>query len=600
MALLERIFTPQKASLEPQKAVTGPGASVMSWGTPIGYVSNDPRQMIREALAVYARGNRWVMRAEMTISGRVGSVPWHLETDDGEEVTDESSPELRAIRDLFEKPLGDDFESQYGGQPRTRRELWGLTSRHMGLVNVGFWFLDEMNALTGWPKRIFYIRPDRMTPKEEGGRLVGWVLDEDGSGSGKQLSTEEVVPFYLVPPDKGYFGQGLVEAIATTLPMPNTIDRHAIDTLASGGRLPGIYAPKEVAGDDVFDRLQSDLRVIKDMPDSSKRDVVARMPMEFTPTAADMNSLSVVELSRMSRDDVLAHWGVPLSTIGGYTPAGMNSGETRKYDEAALWQNAVQFRIDSMYERIQYQMLDRLGMGLQLVVDVPTFDDETPKYELARIAESQPLKNIERRRILGLEPFGDPALDNAVWVPVSTVEIAQAPGDAEAPTTPEDEGTVVSRQQAEAVGVLIRAGFDPNDALRALGLPDIKHVGLLPITLQSDPANVEVVDEALGKARRLPAKAKTMNMDPLIERVRETSEDRLERDVAKVLDKMRTEISEKVAAKHDHLSRKPTDASVWWDEGRWRRELEKAIKPHISLAAETVGEKVTTALEGKS
>jgi HK97 family phage portal protein len=42
----------------------------------------------------------------------------------------------------------------------------------------------------------------------------------------------------------------------------------------------------------------------------------------------------------------------------------------------------------------------------------------------------------------------------------------------------------VDKGDIESVGALIRAGFDPTDALRVLGLPPIKHTGSLPITVQ--------------------------------------------------------------------------------------------------------------------
>ena len=45
----------------------------------------------------------------------------------------------------------------------------------------------------------------------------------------------------------------------------------------------------------------------------------------------------------------------------------------------------------------------------------------------------------------------------------------------------------VSDSQINSVGALVRAGFDPEDALRVLGLPPIKHTGTLPITVQPDP-----------------------------------------------------------------------------------------------------------------
>ena len=38
-------------------------------------------------------------------------------------------------------------------------------------------------------------------------------------------------------------------------------------------------------------------------------------------------------------------------------------------------------------------------------------------------------------------------------------------------------------QRIGAAGTLIRSGFEPADALRAVGLDPIKHLGLLPVTL---------------------------------------------------------------------------------------------------------------------
>ena len=48
--------------------------------------------------------------------------------------------------------------------------------------------------------------------------------------------------------------------------------------------------------------------------------------------------------------------------------------------------------------------------------------------------------------------------------------------------------------RAEAAGVLIRAGYDPDDASRLVGLEGIRHTGAAPVTVQSASAvedNVE-------------------------------------------------------------------------------------------------------------
>lgn len=40
---------------------------------------------------------------------------------------------------------------------------------------------------------------------------------------------------------------------------------------------------------------------------------------------------------------------------------------------------------------------------------------------------------------------------------------------------------------ATVIGGLVRAGYEPNDILRVLGLPPIKHTGTLPVTVQAEP-----------------------------------------------------------------------------------------------------------------
>lgn len=42
------------------------------------------------------------------------------------------------------------------------------------------------------------------------------------------------------------------------------------------------------------------------------------------------------------------------------------------------------------------------------------------------------------------------------------------------------------KEKVDAVGALIRSGFDPMSALAAVGLPAIDHLGLLPVTLQKE------------------------------------------------------------------------------------------------------------------
>jgi hypothetical protein len=417
-----------KALLPPaEKAVTGAGAFSMERGHYIGDVGRDTprtihgqRLFIKEALGIY-HTDRHIKRAEQVVSQRVAGLKWHLEEPDGTEVTDDSPDNLIVIRDLLESPTGGE---RIGNQPRTRRELWGLTIRHAGLVNVGFWYLDEIDRAAGWPERILYIRPDRMSPGlDDNGELKYWALDASDNRPGTRLELNEVLVFYLEPPDDGFYGRGQVEAAMDIARKTRLGDRHELDVLSSGGRLAGIISPKmSGAGGPMdptaFDRLQNDLRNVVEMPDAAKRAIVARAPVDFIPTAADLERLQTVELGRLNREEKFGLWGVDPQLAGYPGPGGLNSGESRAYIEASTWQNACQPRVDMLWEAIQYQLLDRLdklGVNLSLEIETPTFDDDMPKFDMAQKAENLPLTQKERRALVGLPPFDDER-DDEVWL----------------------------------------------------------------------------------------------------------------------------------------------------------------------------------------
>lgn len=577
----------------PAKAETGIGAFYMTHDPPLASLARTPQKMMREAQAIGVR-NRWIRRAEKTISDRFGSVGWHLETRDGEVVTDDSPPALRAVRDLLEKPYTPKKGDPLTPTPRTRSGLWGITSRHKGLCGSSFWFLDEVDALNGFPLQLLYVNPARMTPAAEGGNLYGWVLDADDRGNGIPLRRDQVLHFTLDEPDDGYFPAGLVETAMADVNITAAADRHTAGTMASGGKLTGVYSPRgdTVIPPDVFQTLERELRAQAELPDAMRRSIVLRGPVEFTPTSANAQELDLVAVQGMARDDVFIIWNMPLSQVGGTAPVGLNSEGNKDSDEAILWQNAVKPRLDRFREKVQFELLDRLPeLGLQLVIEEPEFDDDAPKYSMATQAANLPLRNVERRAILGLPPFGDEALDNAVVLPATMVTVASAP-PVDVPTAT-GKKPPINKQQADAVGALIRSGFSPAGALEALGLPPIEHLGLLPITVQTDPANAEVAADALsGKASTKALHAKPVNVRPAVDNMIP----KIQRDLEAFLKRQRSEVLSKIKSNADHIARKPGDASSWWDDEKWDRELMDVLRPYAAGIAEITVEQTDKVL----
>jgi len=429
VGLLDHLVSlvPSRAAV---KAVSGSGFHTSLTYPQVSSFTRDPTRMARQAQDAYV-ANRHVRKAERVITQRFSTVDWHLEDGEGvrigEEEAENADPAYIAVRDLLEHPYRPVAGEPLPAVPTTRSGLWSITSRHMGLCGYGFWYLDETEAFGGTPRSLLYINPARMKAAvDASGALTGWVLDPDSRSGGTPLELASVVPFHLEPPDMGHTPTGLVETAMSMVDLTRFGDRHASGVLAAGGRLAGSFSPRgdAIIEDEQFKQLVLDLRNATESPESARRVNILRGPVEFTRLSATPAELDLAAIMTMSGDQIAELWGVPRSQMGATTPVGLNSGESKGYDEAILWQNAVGPRLRTFTETVQ-GILDRyraLGMTIRLVVEEPEFDDESPLYERASKATTQPLTNRERRGMLGMDPFGD-ARDDEVWMASTMVRV---------------------------------------------------------------------------------------------------------------------------------------------------------------------------------
>ena len=556
-SLIDRLLGRTETALtvyEPQaieaKAAIGPGVFAMMNGTPLHSFSRDPHRLMAEAQALY-HTNVWVNAAERAIVDRFTRIDWHLEDDDGDTVDETSPAPYQAVLRLLERP----------SKTKTRRQLWGLTLRHNGLCGNAAWLLDQRDALADTPLETLYVNPVRLTPKTDpAGNIVGWVLDDPDNpivarysqSPGIPLLAEEVIHFTLHEPDWGPWGIGVAEAAQRKIQLDNLTDTHAGGVLAAGGRLSGMITPKtgQTVNDDQWVQFVRDWRSITSDPDAAKRLQIAKMPLDFTQMTASPKDLQLVDVARGNRDDILAAWGVPGSQIGIMSARGMNSGETVKYEEAALWQGAIEPRAEAFREKVQTELLDRfaaLGVTVTLVLDYPSFDDEAPLYENASKAKLIPLTNNERRALVGLDPLEDEELGNQIYLAseMNRVDESKEPTPPVPPAFPQ-----------------IAAATDEE---------------------------TEVVE---GKADfRKPLLG-------LRSRTETTWEPKLRATVARVLGEQERYVVSRAA----HLLAKPTD-KTWWNEEREAKRLSDALDPLIVDLAREVANRTGDTIrkpEGKA
>jgi hypothetical protein len=192
---------------------------------------------------------------------------------------------------------------------------------------------------------------------------------------------------------------------------------------------------------------------------------------------------------------------------------------------------------------------------------------------MAQRAIFLPLTNAERRDLIGLPPFGDPQLDNAVIMPNTTALWATAPDENGNPV--EDigaPGNVVTDLQAQVDGLkMLTAGAS------------MAPVAQIPATTQP-PAKM-----TMAKAT---VRAPFLNLRATIDR---THTPQVRSAVADVLAAQKADVLAKVKRHFDHIRSKGKDTGVWWNGAKWDAALRDAIVPH----AEQIAEKVSVGVARK-
>ncbi len=575
------VYVPPRYAPAVKAGPLGPGAGVLMTEFPLASIlgGRSPQAKMKRAWEL-GISVPWIRAAERAISGACSTVEWHLEDEDDVEIDDEYPDRFaQEARTLLEKPTAKLPDE--AGKQLTRRELWALTFRHMGLCGNAFWFLDQPN-IYGIPAAIKYLRPDRMTPDEDrAGNLVGWIIDKTPQSPGVRVPLAQILQFVLDPPDQGHFGIGLVETALLKAQNSVGLDSHLQQVLGAGGRLSGLLSPKppDHLEPQQMQQLIADARNITEQPNAAQRMQVLAGPVDFTPTTMTIKDLQLIQTMTSARDDLLALWGVPLSQIASVA-TGMNSGESHKIERQAFWENANHPRLVSFVEPIQFQLLDRyvlLGTTIELEIDEPTFTDDGPRFDLLAKAVGTPLKNWERRELIGKEPFGptviNPAtglpIDDEVWLPNTYQLVFTAP----------EEGTA-------AVGA-------------TLAVTTQDETGAPPA--EAPPAASSAAGETAQVAPKAPSmKAAVRGLHGAIMAVRSSLDERftprVKRDVAKVLDEQRREVIARARSQAAHLMENPRDVRAIWDGPKWNRRLTEALQPHLITVAEELSHTIRSTL----
>ena len=261
----------------------------------------------------------------------------------------------------------------------------------------------------------------------------------------------------------------------------------------------------------------------------------------YQQVAPNLKEMDTSTMTRVTETRICAVFGVPPILLG--LEAGLEASTYSNYEQArsAFWDETVSplvRRIEKFLQRALEVSEREPGNEVEAdYSDVPAYEDDHDA-ESSRVVAQYGAGIItlnEARSVFGYEP-----------------------------TETSEPQAGVDLNAIEAVGALIRAGFDPASALSALGLPSITHIGLPPVTVQAAPASMPMLAAPTGvlkaQGQALPRSA-ALGEKLLVER--ETLTDDMEFALKRYFDALRSRVAGVLGRA---MQQTTTDAKIAPDE----------------------------------
>lgn len=428
----------------------------------------------------------WVYACVSMIAAAMGSYPWETVQDWGR-ITERPTEPPEDLRSLLVEP-----------NPDTTYFDWNeRIGMDLELVGNSFWLKDQLNGL-GQPKEVHWLEPDRITiVTDRFDRKIGYVYQTQGLQV--PFSRDEVIHYKYPHPRNRHYGMGTVEAIIRAINSELAQEAHVLGFFTNGAHISGVLTTPDTLGEDEFEALKRQYQEEFAAATNSFRVLIAQGADKFTPISGTPQALGVVDLRKLSKDEIFSGFGVPELLAGGAGQAGVF-----KMEEAQnVLTRTMKPKARRRDERTTIDLTSRWDVGFRTRVE--EVEPKSIRVERARNMQGAGASIDESRREAGLPEFNQP-WSRVPLIPRGLVPITMLlsdPGGVQPPDVPAPQDRPPLPQPGgpmPRIGDGHGLGWDGQKAIPQVSMPSLE----LPDGMEdwADWQNPEHVDPALAGAIR--------------------------------------------------------------------------------------------------
>lgn len=393
------------------------------------------------------------------IAEDLGKLPWpvyrRLPNDGKERAT--SSPFWTLIHD---RPFGSPTTFSLSSQQF--REFLTFCAVLRG---DGFAF---KNTINGQVRELIPIHPSRVTVEQlEDFEVIYHVQLKNGE---RRTHTRREIFHLMGPTMNGYSGASIVNLARESIGLALTSEQHTSRTLGTGARHRGIIerpldAPEW--SNDGRKRFREEYEETYSGSANSYRTLILEDGMTWKSVGMSSEDAELLSTRQFSVTEIARWFRIPPHKIAELSRATFTNIEHQ----------AIEYVTDTLLPwgvrwdtAVNQQVIGPGQFYAELLFEGLLRGDTKTRYEAYQIAVQNGLATPdELRRMENLAPLGEEA---TVLLPLNV-------------STRTDRDVAQMRVRADAAGILVRAGYDPERVAEVVGLPPIPHSGQLPVTVQS-------------------------------------------------------------------------------------------------------------------
>lgn len=278
---------------------------------------------------------------------------------------------------LLKRPGGQDLTQQSFSQ----FDLFEATVSYMLLQGDAFWYLD-LGLDSGRPRSITLLRPDKVgtdvDPKT--GIITGYYIRR-ANGDPIPMEVNEVLRFPLFDPTDPYKGMGAVEANDAYIGTDESTATFTKNFFNNNAGLSGVLNIKGEVSKGAFRKFVRGWRSKYEGVDNAGKVAIVRdSEAAFTKIGLGLNELNMAELRKMTLDDVLMGFKVPLPLLGKADQTGLGRANVE-----ALEYIFSKYNIDKKMKRFDAVLdfaLERYYGDADLTVSHENIIPEDKEFEL--------------------------------------------------------------------------------------------------------------------------------------------------------------------------------------------------------------------------